>query len=351
MKILFSSLHFYPSIGGSETNAEILAGEFTKLNHQVIVVTQTSDLNKEEKKRSFPFQVVRQPSPIELVRLVMWSDVCIHNGIMLTQAWPLLIIRRPWVIRHQVWLRSIDGTLGKVGGNENHWKVQLKHFVTRFATSISISHAIADHLHHPATVIPNPYRNNLFRILPNVSRIKELVFLGRLVSEKGADVLLRALSQLQSYNLCPQLTIIGTGPEQKNLIQMASELGIKQQVDFAGVKIGDPLVKALNEHQIMVVPSIYHEPFGVVALEGIACGCVVIGSAGGGLKDAIGPCGMTFPNGDVEALTQALYRLLTKPQQLADYRARAAVHLARHDKTQVARQYLQVMEQALWPTS
>ncbi len=41
---------------------------------------------------------------------------------------------------------------------------------------------------------------------------------------------------------------------------------------------------------------------GIVALEGIACGCVVIGSQGGGLKDAIGNCGLTYPNGDVAAL-------------------------------------------------
>ena len=97
----------------------------------------------------------------------------------------------------------------------------------------------------------------------------------------------------------------------------------------------------------MVVPSLWDEPFGIVALEGIACGCVVVGSSGGGLKDAIGECGVTFPNGDVAALTEALANLLTNPEQLDSYRQKAQSHLARHQPTEVAKAYLKVFEEAV----
>ena len=114
-----------------------------------------------------------------------------------------------------------------------------------------------------------------------------------------------------------------------------------------GSKIGEELVRILNEHQIIVIPSLWYEPFGIVALEGIACGCVAIGSEGGGLKDAIGPCGVTFPNGDVKALTQTLVDVLTNPDKLSSYRAKIESHLARHKKAEVAKSYLQVIEAAV----
>jgi glycogen(starch) synthase len=89
-------------------------------------------------------------------------------------------------------------------------------------------------------------------------------------------------------------------------------------------------VNLLNDCIIVVVPSLWPEPFGIVAREGIACGCVVVGSALGRLPDAIGPCGVAFLNGNHVALAGRLTELLRSPQQIAALRARAAAHLARH---------------------
>src|SRR5207253_1067709 len=111
-------------------------------------------------------------------------------------------------------------------------------------------------------------------------------------------------------------------------------------VNWAGQVVGRELVALLNQHQILVVPSRWEEPFGVVALEGIACGCVAIGSEGGGLKDAIGPCGATFPNGDSHALAAVLQRLLQNPRLRQAYRSKATEHLGRHSQASVAAAYL-----------
>jgi glycosyltransferase involved in cell wall biosynthesis len=347
MKILISSSWFYPSLGGCETIAEIFAQEFTRLGHIVKVITRTPGTNIAADGSEFPFEVIRKPSPIQLLNLVHWCDVYLHNGIILKDALPLLIIHRPWIVSYQSWIRSIDGTLTGIGGNSSSWRVHLKHFCVRFSVSIAISQAMANHLRYPSTIIPNPYRDNLFRVIPESARTKELVFLGRLVSEKGVGVLLEALGQLKQWGLKPQLTIIGKGPEEPTLRQQVIDLEITEQVTFVGAKVGEELVNLLNKHQIMVVPSLYDEPFGVVALEGIACGCVVVGSEGGGLKDAIGSCGVTFPNGDVNALTQTLFDLLSNPQKLDIYRKNAELHLSRHKQAEVAKAYLQVIEAAL----
>jgi len=80
------------------------------------------------------------------------------------------------------------------------------------------------------------------------------------------------------------LTIIGSGPEEYSLRKLADDIGITGQVSFLGVKRGEESARLLNQHEILVIPSRWEEPFGIVSLEGIACGCVVIGSEGGGLK-------------------------------------------------------------------
>jgi glycosyltransferase involved in cell wall biosynthesis len=91
----------------------------------------------------------------------------------------------------------------------------------------------------------------------------------------------------------------------------------------------------------MVIPSRWTEPFGLVALEGIACGLVAIGSSNGGLPDAIGPCGEIFHTGDSRALAECLERLLRKPECLEKYRAPAKDHLERHSRRGVAEAYLE----------
>jgi glycosyltransferase involved in cell wall biosynthesis len=335
VNILIYSPAFYPSIGGLETVISLLAHEFDSQGHEVKLVSQIPATDA----KFFPFEIIRQPNPQQLLELTRWCEVYFQGCISLKGIWPLLISRKPLAVTHQTWYRRADGSLG--------WHNYVKHFVSRFATNIPASHALAEHLPAKSTVIPNPYREDIFYEMPEIPRDKELVFLGRLVSDKGVDLLLEAIANLKTLEMTPKLTIIGSGPEESKLRQQVKELDLTNQVNFVGTKVEKELTKLLNAHQIMVLPSRWQEPFGVVALEGIACGCVVIGSEGGGLKEAIGPCGVTFPNGDVKALTDRLLDLLTEPEKLASYKAQAESHLSRHKKEEVANAYLQVFERAI----
>ena len=93
--------------------------------------------------------------------------------------------------------------------------------------------------------------------------------------------------------------------------------------------------------------SRWNEPFGVVALEGIACGCVVVGSSGGGLPEAIGPCGVTFPNGDVRALAEALMKCVGNECPYVQYSVITAAHLRHHEASTVAQAYIHVFTGAV----
>ena len=131
-----------------------------------------------------------------------------------------------------------------------------------------------------------------------------------------------------------------------NLQQMARDLGVADQVTFLGILTGEKLVETLNRHRIMVVPSRLAEPFGVVALEGIACGCLLVGSKLGGLGDAIGSCGLTFSNGDSDELAGCLERLLVDPALGVELRKGAAAHLEAHSGRRIAEAYIKVFKEA-----
>lgn len=341
MKILIYSPAFHPSVGGIETLVSTLAREFAREGHEVKVVTRTpAAATAAGGDGEFPFEVVRGPGRLRLLRLVRWCEVYFQPNVSLRGLWPLALARRPWVVSHNNWYARPGGRL--------IWRDRLKHLLARRATGISVSPAVAAHVARaPSVVIPNAYREDVFRLMPGFERERELVFVGRLVSDKGADLLLDALAQLKTRGLAPRLTIVGGGPEEEALRRQAEELGVAGRVSFAGVRRGEELAQLLNAHRVMVVPSRWDEPFGIVALEAIACGCAVVGSEGGGLPEAIGPCGVTFPNNDAGALARALEDLLTNDARLASLRAGAQAHLARHRPREVARAYLKVFEQAL----
>ncbi|AFY69022.1 glycosyl transferase group 1 [Thalassoporum mexicanum PCC 7367] len=317
----------------------MLAHEFVNQGHELKLITQTPAEQIDQEPAQFPFAVIRQPPNNELLDLVSWCDVFFHNNISLRVAWAIVMRPKPWVIAHHTWMRQPDGSLG--------WQNILKRSLTLVATNIAISEAIAKHMPGKSTIIGNPYQDDIFYKLPAVKRDRELIFLGRLVSDKGVDILLQALALLKERGTAPQLTIVGDGEELANLQRLTQDLQLGEQVDFVGQKSRDQLAQLLNAHQIMVIPSRWEEPFGVVALEGIACGCVVVGSAGGGLKDAIGSCGLTFANGDTKALAEILYDLLLQPEQLTLYRKNAAAHLANHRIAKVAGEYLKVLSAAI----
>jgi glycosyltransferase involved in cell wall biosynthesis len=333
MRILILSLPFPPSIGGTESVTVNLATEFVRAGHEVCVVTETPGGNSDER---FAFRVRRCLSSLSLFREVRWCDVFLHNTISLRNAWPLLFLRRPWVIAHHTWLSvSMKGSA----------KSRIKKLVARAASNICISSAIAGQLRCPVTVIGNPYDDTTFRMIPEIERRPDLLFVGTVCKLKGVDVLLRSLKLVKERHVCVHLTIVGRGPEETEMRMLARELDLCDDVTFAGPLGGEDLAREYNRHNILVVPSRWAEPYGIVALEGIACGCVPIGTAKGGLPEAIGPCGMIVPNEDEQALADKIVEAL-KGGDLSRYRAAAPKHLEKRAAKLVASAYLEVLQRA-----
>jgi glycogen synthase len=333
MRVLLSSHRFYPDVGGIETVSMLLARAFVESGHEVVIVTQTAG----EDVPGWSFQVVRRPRVLQLMRLVRDCDVLVQNHLSLQTAWPLLLVRRNWVLVLQTWLPR------------SGWSAGLKRWSLRFARRLYISQAIARDAGLPGEVIGNPYDDSVFRFPDEEDRQFELIFVGRLVSDKGMDLLLDAMARLRERGLTPGLTVIGSGPEEGSLREQAVKLGIEAQVRFAGSRSGHDLAQLLQRHRVLVVPSRWAEPFGIVALEGIACGCRVVASDQGGLPEAVGRCGGTFPNGDLAALVDRLEEELSNGSDLESLRSSAAAHLAPYRQMKVASACLQTADELVAP--
>lgn len=339
MRITVYSRAFLPLVGGLEVQTATLATAWAQLGHRVRVVTTTPD--GPGPSVGPDVEVVRNPSLRRMLRCALDCDLLLYQNLSLRGVWAALLLRRPWAVSHHSWYTRSDGRVA--------WQDRLKRTLSRRAlASIAVSRALAEDLGDGTLVIPNAYRDDLFRVLdPPLARERELLFVGRLVSDKGLDVLVAALGILARSGVHPRLTIVGSGPEERQVRLSLADLGLDAQVSFAGTVTGESLVRMYNRHRILVVPSRYREPFGMVALEGIACGCVVVGSSGGGLAEAIGPCGVTFPNGDAGALAARLDELLANPRLGDPLRQAAPAHLEAHRVSTVANTYTELLRSAL----
>ncbi|MGI8635219.1 MAG: glycosyltransferase family 4 protein [Segetibacter sp.] len=207
--------------------------------------------------------------------------------------------------------------------------------------NISVSHHISANINTRSEIIYNCFDNEIFKIYQDVERKYEFVFLGRLVSQKGCELLIKACQNLK-YPF--RLSIIGDGPERSRLERMVKTWGLENNIQFLGILTEEPLARTLNMHHTMIIPSIGEEGFGIVALEGLACGCKIIAADAGGLAEALNGFGKLFKMGSLQELGYLLNMELeelrkpipnTHPGKLNEY-------LTRQGKKEVADKYLRI---------
>lgn len=139
-----------------------------------------------------------------------------------------------------------------------------------------------------------------------------LLYVGRLVEQKGVEYLLRALYYVREKFPDIRLKIAGEGPFRPWLERLSTNLLLSGQVEFLGWRTGQELARLYQRALVVAVPSIY-EPFGMTALEAVACQRPVVASRIGGLKEIIQNKVTGFlaePNDDLD-LAQWLMTLLS----------------------------------------
>ena len=156
----------------------------------------------------------------------------------------------------------------------------------------------ADRIYTVPNFWPTPLLNR-----PPRGRAEHVLFVGRLVVEKGVESLIRA-----SADSGVSVKIIGVGPLEAKLKELAEKLSAP--VTFLGQMWGPEVERAMLESRGLVVPSIWHEVSPLVIYQAMTLGVPVVGSRVGGIPDLIGSGrGILCEAGDVDGLAEALTRL------------------------------------------
>lgn len=160
-------------------------------------------------------------------------------------------------------------------------------------------------------------------LIKNESPWKVVLSVSRLVSRKGHLRVFEALSHLRENNLLPKVSyiIVGEGTEREKLEHQAQELGLSDVVMFYEAVPDEDLPRVYGVADVFVLPTIVdsvdREGFGYVYVEAAMYGVPSIATDSSGVNEAVlhKETGILVPDGDIDALAKAIYKLLTNDQE------------------------------------
>jgi glycosyltransferase involved in cell wall biosynthesis len=249
---------------------------------------------------------------------------CWKSGCLTAQSWlPLMVQRQLW----QQWRSVFD----RVVALSHRMKAQLE------AEGIS-----------PVEVIHNGVPERPQR--PPLQDPPTVVFAGRLVPEKGVELLLRAFAQVLPQVPSARILIAGQGRDATLLQTLAIELGVSHAVTWLGHLPVAEMERQFAAAWVQVVPSQWEEPFGNVSTEAMMRGTPVIACAVGGQTEIVSDrlTGFLVAPKDVAAIAEPLLQLLSD-RQLAEKmgqagRERALTHFSEAKRTDL---FIEIYQQML----
>ena len=230
---------------------------------------------------------------------VRWGRVCRRTGCVPTLTWAAKMAQ----------LTAVD-----------RWRGAFDRYL---ALSGTVRDRLQDNGFGPVEVVPNGIAERPPR--PPLAGPPTVLFAGRLVREKGADLLLDALAELPGV----RGLVVGDGPELEPLRAQATRLGIADRVELPGRLDRAELERRADAAWVQVVPGRWEEPFGNVVTEAMARGTAVVASALGGPAETVrdGVTGAVVAPDDAVALAAAL-RPLVDDRGLAERQGAAGRQLA-----------------------
>ncbi len=171
-----------------------------------------------------------------------------------------------------------------------------------------------------------------------------ILYLGRLSSEKGIDILIDAISRL---DFPVKLHIVGEGPQRDYLRHLAEDLGISHRVIFHGWVPHEKVADCYLSSQLFIHPARWPEPFGQTILEAMALGVPVIAPDSGGPPWALQGTGLTFRTGDANDLVEKVRLMHGNPSLAASLAEKARERAREFDYGIVVQRLLEVYENVI----
>ncbi|QTD40339.1 glycosyltransferase [Sporosarcina sp. Te-1] len=252
----------------------------------------------------------------------------------------------PWIhTSHSLGIAKAQATGQREYERLRAERIILEHADTIVATTKTERNLIQEFVNDPARIKVVPIgvdKNFESKPLPTQSESPYFAFAGRLESTKGIFTLIHAFRLLKEQNELPTFTklVIAGGDANKVDPQSKTPIcpklkkavhGLEDHIQFLGARTQSQLAQLFNGATAVVVPSTY-ESFGMVAAEAQACGCPVIASAVGGLKDVVQhrETGLHFERENALQLARAM-KFLAVNQEFARLLGRKAASFARRE--------------------
>jgi glycosyltransferase involved in cell wall biosynthesis len=347
MKVLIYSKLFLPVTGGIQTVVSVLARGLAERGCsvgekiEVTVVTQTEANSEDDLLCSF--RIVRSPTLLELVSLTRKSDVIHIAGATILPMVLALLCGKPMVVEHHGFQAACPNGLLFYEPTETpcpgHYMAGrydrciecnrkksgfLKSSLMLFLTPLRrwlLNRASANIMPTDwlATILKLERMRTVYHGIPaqpvdSLARpeLPTFAFQGRLVSTKGAKLLLRAAESMLESNQEFRIVIVGEGPERENLQSNMSE-ALSRRVQLLGHVPDDQLDEVLKGASVVVMPSLGGEVFGLVAAENMMRGKLLIISDIGAMREVVGETGLVFHTGDAEELAMCMKRAMNEP--------------------------------------
>ncbi len=336
MRVLLYSRAFPPAVGGMERFAEDLAGWLAGHGNEVWIATRTPAAARSDAQRLY--RVMRGISATQFGAAARWADVVHVNGLALRAIVPAHVAGRRTVVTHAghqavcptglAWTPTRNCTAGPAPG-PCRWCPR-RGLMGRAAVAghrlgtlgavrnVCVSRYLQGRLGLPnSIVIYNPVSKRAFGRGTETTEPQGLIaFAGRLVAEKGLDLLLWAVAAMPDS----RLEVGGEGPMRSAWEELTHHLGLGDRVKFLGKLAFGGVADLYARAAVVCVPSAWGEPFGYAAAEAMALGRPVVATPRGALPELLGDGrGFVSPACTPDALAEALRAALRD----ASARARA----------------------------
>jgi glycogen synthase len=193
-------------------------------------------------------------------------------------------------------------------------------------------------------VIPNGVDLAQFPVGAAPPNPRQILFVGRLVPQKGVEVLIRAFGAVLHRYPDATLVVAGDGQQRLYLERLARFLGVRRHVSFVGWRNREQVAELYRDCAVVCIPSRY-EPFGIVALEAMASGRPVVASRVGGLAEVVDDAsGFTVEAGDHLDLAGRLAALLADRRLAEALGTAARRHAEQFDWSVIAHRTAQIYE-------
>jgi glycosyltransferase involved in cell wall biosynthesis len=172
-------------------------------------------------------------------------------------------------------------------------------------------------------IIPNSLNQN-FNI-KKINKLKQILYVGRIVEEKGVHIYLDVIKNLSKKYTDWKFIIIGSsklGYNSSSKYEKKILSNISQQddnIEYLGYTSNEVVKKIMSESEILVIPSIWEEPFGITAIEGLSNKMAIISSEVGGLKEIVDGKGILIKDISEKKLLKELEYLINNPKKIMKY--------------------------------